>query len=447
MSTQHSVKTQAPGPWRLGYDLHPSPVQELSLYVHIPFCECRCRYCNFYFETGWSERVLQRTLDTILEESRQWQSLLFATCQPSIRSVYFGGGTPSVIPADILDQFLTSFNSIWQLDSLNSHVCDSFEAAFESNPESLDYDKLSVLSRHGFNRLSLGVQTFDDQQLRILGRKARQADIERCLTMLAHARCDQTWTGKVNIDLMCGLPGQSDASLLRDLKKIVDFGPDHVSLYTLTVEERTPLEALLKTKSEQALDDDTVEALWFLADGFLEEHGLLNYEVSNYARPGCESQHNLAYWQLAPYIGLGPGAVGTLDCQLALADGSKQFASMRLTNPSAFAYSRPGRRHWEHQTELIAPSDFFLEHFITGLRTSSGFDLARAARRCGMNEPYVKNALAPWIASLQERSLLQSNQTKLSLNKAGRLILNVLLEELLDLKLFKKTQQGTIGQK
>lgn len=438
MSTESSVRLQKPGPLRLGIDCFPQAVEKASLYIHIPFCESRCRYCNFYFETGWSARVLQRTLDTILEEARLYRSLLSPDAPSPLQSIYLGGGTPSIIPPPLLREFLQSLRSILQPDP---QVLKEF--ALEANPESLKYDHLKVFASSGITRLSLGVQSFHNPSLAILGRKARQADIYRALGLLADARNTGLWHGFVNVDLMVGLPEQNTETLKNDLDELGRFKPDHVSVYTLTPEERTSLEVLLDQGSIKIIEEEA-EDLWFQARDFLESQGLHNYESSNFAKPGAESLHNSAYWHLDPYIGLGPGAVGTLQCRYKdAATGLWKEGPVRFTNPDSFAYSRPSRPYWEQNTEILGSRDWFLEHFITGLRTQKGLDCLVASRRCSLDYERVITSLNPLLDTWQRASYLEKRpevclknaqtQTVLSLTDSGRNVLNLILEDLMDL--------------
>lgn len=433
MSTESSIRGQAPGPLVLLRDFLPRSPDCLSLYLHVPFCESRCRYCNFYFETGWSPRVLHRTLEAILEESRLFRQLLYPGNGPTpLRTIYVGGGTPSVIPPAELDRFFQALRGIWQPDPAGL-----VEFAVEANPESLKDGHLETFRRHGVTRLSLGVQTWNDRHLSLLGRRARAADIDRCLTLLDPRRPDPAWQGLVNLDLMVGLPGQTRAELDADLDRLLGFQPPHVSVYTLTVEERTPLHRLLADPAVPELDDEAAEELWLHAAGRLEQAGLMNYEVSNFACPGAESRHNLAYWHLDPYLGLGPGAVSTLPCQPGLGrepTGLAGPAWIRLTNPDTFAYSRPGRPGCQPATEVLPPRDLLLEHFLTGLRIREGLDLGLAEGRCGLQPGTLGQALVPLLADWVPRGMaLPLAQQRLILTKAGRMILNLLLEDLYDL--------------
>lgn len=452
MSTDSAVRRLSGGPWIPGRNLICRPVDSLSLYVHIPFCTSRCRYCNFYFETGWSPAILRRTLDTILAESLAFRGWLFPQSPakpPAIHTVYFGGGTPSVIPPAMLDDFLERFRDIWGIPVPDGDA-EADEAgrrpaefAFEANPETMSPQLMEVLGRQGIDRLSLGIQSFSSPALRRLGRRASRAEVEAALATVAEARRSGRWRGRLNLDLISGIPGQTPADTREDLARVLEAAPDHVSLYSLTEEEGTPLAqgyaaGLWPRPAPEAVE----EQLDTLARG-LENAGLHNYEISNFARPGCESRHNLAYWELRPYLGLGPGAVGTLPVLLGdHADRSSagRPAIARLTNPSSMAYSRPSRSHWEHQAEILSNRDFLADHFVVGLRTGQGADTGRLERIFHLPPGRLSGLFAPLVKQWRERGLLAEPQQEaarstshhLALNPAGRALLNPLLVDVLE---------------
>lgn len=376
---------------------------------------------------------MDRTLDTILDESRAFKPGLFPEGRARVRTVYFGGGTPSVIPAARLDAFLSAFREIWDIEQTE-------EWAFEANPETLTKDLLEVLGTHGVNRLSLGVQTFDDAVLQLLGRRSGVADAARAIGLIRDAQSKALWRGALNMDLIVGIPGQNEASVTRDVERCIEGGADHVSIYTLTVEEHTPMAQLFDEGLYKEMSAEETEALWIAADRALTAAGLENYEVSNYARPGFESRHNSAYWELKPYLGLGPGAVGTIPVTV---EGAARVA--RMTNPNAFNYSRNGRSVWEHAVELLTPKDFLTDHFLVGLRTRGGLDIGRlesmfhipkgalADRLSVLRTSWAQRGYAPQPARHRPGADKPAGTAEtLALNREGRAILNVLLQEVLE---------------
>ena len=401
-------------------------LEVVSLYVHVPFCSSRCRYCDFYFETGRSPRVMQSTLDRILGESAFYAAMLG---HPVISSIYFGGGTPSVLPPEMLDSFLAGFRDIWKIGAAGSER----EWNFEANPESVTGELLAVLEAHGVNRLSIGVQSFQDDELRLLGRRARRPVSIAALELVASSRRQ---VPHLNIDLMTGVPGQTALSVSQDVETAVAFEPDHFSLYSLTIEEGTPLARMIDYGSVHMPTAEQQEASWFAARDAVTGHGFASYEVSNFARPGAESSHNLRYWSLEPYLGLGPGAVSTL-----LARGnvnSGEVVPVRITNPDLFVYGAHPADAVPREVEQISVRDFLFEHFITGLRTREGVSLNRLSSIFGEG-PVA--ALEPLVADWRERGLLAAEQPErgrldvLSLSEPERLKLDrhlLSLKEVID---------------
>jgi len=336
------------------------PLPSIGVYVHIPFCSSRCRYCDFHFETTRSRHLMAQVLDGIAREA---ESLLPRLGHPRIRSVYFGGGTPSILAPDLLAGFLPRFRRALRLGDAGA-----VEWSFESNPESTTEELLSVLSKNGVNRLSVGVQSFQNRLLQALGRRADRETALRALDCAAgFAHC----IPHLNVDLMTGIPGQTAADVREDTRIVLEHAPDHVSLYSLTLEERTPLAQAVGIRPQLLLPASEQERLWLSAQRMLERSGYEWYEVSNFARTESgRSAHNCSYWKLEPYLGLGPGAVSTLP----VTTGRVQPA--RIRNPGLFLY-RPGATDVpsRRETELLSPRDFLLEHFITGLRTADGLSL------------------------------------------------------------------------
>lgn len=336
--------------------------------MHIPFCDSRCRYCDFYLETGWSEKVLEETVEAILREARLWAEKLGG---PGLRTLYWGGGTPSVLPTVLAVRLARGLREIFP--------GTPEEFSMEANPESLSPEGVEDLAECGLDRISLGVQSLQDGLLHVLGRRARRRQVLESLEMLS-----QRWSGRLNLDLITGLPGQTPEHLSADLDELLAFGPGHFSLYELTLEPKTALHDLVRRREVFLPDELAAEDLWFEAAERLKSGGFRGYEVSNFALPGQESKHNLVYWRLEPYLGLGPGAHSTLPG----GDGP-----LRWANPPLFAYlSALKLRHPDEAPALplarpedLSKADFFFEHFMTALRTEEGLDPEKLRRVFGID--------------------------------------------------------------
>lgn len=320
-----------------------SPISPLAVYFHIPFCAAKCDYCDFYSEAVTDERVVETVLARMATEFRELYTLLGA---PAVSSVYLGGGTPSWVGphalARLLDRVLTAIG----------HTVG--EVTVEINPRDLRLELLHALSPA--NRLSIGVQSFDPRTRSLLGRRGSgiDRDGERLL---------DRWSGRLSLDLIQCIPGQTEASARGDLGRAVDLPLDHLSVYSLSITPGTPLAGRLVALSGE---DDKWARMTEKTVSFLADMGFERYEVSNYARPDCESIHNSAYWAGRPYLGVGPGAVSTL------VDSEAQ--PVRIAVESSLAsYVEHGRDACE--VERPSPADLVLERFMLGLRTKRGVAL------------------------------------------------------------------------
>ncbi len=350
-----------------------APVAGIAVYVHIPFCASRCRYCDFHVVTGTPPQLIDRTLERTLDEASWYAERLG---RPSIRTIYLGGGTPSLIPPARLGRFLDELGRRLGLDGSPQ------EWTIEANPESVSADFLRTASAAGVDRLSLGIQSFQDRLLRQLGRRAKAAHIDAALDLVA-----AHWPGRLTVDLITGTPGQTGAELEDDLTRLTAIGPGHVSLYSLTVEPDTPLARAIERGKVTPLADEVQDELWITARDRLIDRGYRWYEVSNFAFPGCESRHNTIYWQSEPYLGLGPAAVGTVPALAPAPDGSSATATIRLTNPGMPAYAAGDE--WNRDVEVIDARTLLFEHFMLGLRTDDGVRFGRLRTVFGLDQPSV----------------------------------------------------------
>ena len=368
----------------------------LALYVHIPFCSRRCGYCDF---TAFVDRGLAgAVVDGII---RQGEQALEALGHPALQTVYVGGGTPSVLPAELLRRLLARLR-LWSSER-------TVETTVEANPESLDQGFIDVCAEHGVSRLSLGIQSFSDDLLAVLGRGARSADNRRALRLAA-----ERWPGRMNLDLLAGIPGQSLERLRSDVREVVETGSGHVSLYSLTREPGTAYDRSLREGRILGLGEEAAEDLWLAGGGMLTEGGFRQYEVSNFARPGEESLHNLAYWHLSPYLGLGPSAVSTLP------GGGTGVLRVRQS-ADLVRWLRSG----QEEIEEIGARDFLFETMMVGLRLEDGVEERVLASRFG--DPTLEG-----VARLWERipEAIRA-EGRLRLSDAGRLVLDRVLVDLM----------------
>ncbi len=265
--------------------------RSFGLYIHIPFCLSKCRYCDFYSEE-YRPAVFDDYLEALIKEIRLYGKLI-----PDLKleTIYIGGGTPSLLKPAQLDRLVEIIISSFSFPR-------SGEISLECNPVSLNKDKIKDYLKAGVNRLSLGVQSFQDQELSFLGRVHTSEQAIDVIKMVKD--CFDNF----NLDLIFALPGQSLTDWQRTIKKALSFNPPHLSLYNLQLEENTPLGRLLKKGEIKAVDDKLDAEMYLSASKMLQESGLNQYEISNFSRPGFESVHNKIYWRYEPYLGLGPSA-------------------------------------------------------------------------------------------------------------------------------------------
>ena len=267
-----------------------SPQSLPGLYIHVPFCRTKCPYCDFYSCTD-----MQQVKDFIsaLEKER----LYYCKSFPAVDTVYLGGGTPTVLPDDGLALIMTMVRR-------HVAVAPDAEITLEANPNDLNRERLVRLRSLGFNRLSLGVQSFDDEVLRFLGRRHTAEEARRSMKQVRQAGFEN-----ISIDLMYGLPGQKQNNWFATLCEALRFAPEHLSCYQLTIKEETPFFARVQEGSVQPCTEEEQADLFMATSAFLEEHGYCHYEVSNFCRrENLQARHNRIYWEHGPYLGLGPSA-------------------------------------------------------------------------------------------------------------------------------------------
>jgi len=351
-----------------------NPVQArpelLQLYIHVPFCEKKCHYCDF---ASWeSPAVTQRKwFETALAEiehsGKQWQG------SREVRTVFFGGGTPSVVPVSYLDQILRKLKEFFDLSGVE-------EMTLEANPSSLTHDKLKAWRTLGFHRVSLGVQSFDTDELKLLGRVHSPEGAQAALELLT-SESGLRFSG----DLIFGIPGQTVDRFLTNLETLLQYRPNHVSFYGLTIEEGTEFDRLHKQGRLILPEGENYQAMYREGVALLSRHGLFRYEVSNFARPGQECLHNQGYWDDIPYLAFGPGAHGY--------DGVR-----RWMNPHDLEdYLRWGgegfpdaMREWD----ALSADARLSETVSLGLRQAKGFHLADVERNHGVH--WGESVFAKW---------------------------------------------------
>lgn len=369
-----------------------------SIYVHIPFCKSRCRYCDFYSTTMLNRR------EEYITALRQELRMCFAPHTP-ISTIYFGGGTPSLLEPEQIQQVLA------EIEHLSGFTAS--EITMEANPGDLTLDKLQKLREAGVNRLSIGIQTFSTPLLQRIGRRHTSEQAIQAVKIAQQAGFDN-----ISVDLMYGLPGETLEDWSRDLDVLATLHVQHVSAYCLTYEEGTPLYRDLEAGLIEEAEDELANAMQEIAISRLAEMGIRRYEVSNYAIPGYESRHNSHYWTHEAYLGIGAGAHSFDGCHTRSFNGDDLEAYLKACNTSAQSL-----QEWR-ETEELSPDDLYNETVMLGLRTVKGVDIKR------IKSNYLKHFFLqsePYLTS----GMLVRNGDYICANADGWHLLNRIIEDLM----------------
>lgn len=325
--------------------------ENLSLYIHFPFCLRKCRYCGFY-SVKYNPAQCATWLEALGREAALYRNRYSAA---KIRTLYLGGGSPNLISGDQLDELMKELKSVFDFSILE-------EFTIEINPVGHGADYFQRLLESGVNRLNVGVQSFDEDEIRFLGRIHSVED-----SLAAFADLHPIGFRHVGLDLIYGIPGQTMASWRRSLDTALAMPIDHLSLYNLSIEPGTPLERMVKEKKIEAVDPELERTLYLEACRLLAENGFIHYEISNWAKPGAESHHNQTYWQGGFYLGLGPAAHSF--------DGKSRWWNVR----SVDAYNKrvSAGAFPIDQKEQLSPADREIEYLFLQLRTAQGLERRR----------------------------------------------------------------------
>ncbi len=377
----------------------------IAVYIHIPFCRARCTYCDFntYAGIGHLYADYVAALETEIKAAGR---LARDGDRLTARTIFFGGGTPTVLPLTRLEQILAAGRQAFAVD-------DSAEISSEANPGTVDREYLEGLRALGINRLSLGVQSFDPTMLRLLGR-LHTADQAVETFRLAH----EVGFGNVNLDLIYGLPYQTLDHWEETLQRALALGPEHLSAYALGLEEGTPLKEQVDRGQHPRPDPDLAADMYLLAEEMLADAGYRHYEISNWARPGRECRHNLTYWRNEPYLGFGAGAHSWF--------GGRRFWG--VLSPEEYIQRVSGGLSTEGGGEEIGRELEMAETVILGLRLDEGVGLedfaARFDRR--LEELYKRE-----LGELTELGLVKVSDGSPRLTQRGRLLANEVFERFL----------------
>ncbi len=371
--------------------------EPLGIYVHVPYCVRKCNYCDFCSRGIGTASVEDRYIDRLISEIESYSE----HGKLPVDTIYFGGGTPSLLSAHQLERVVSALN-------LTFNVEKNVEFTLEANPGTVDEAKLRDFRSLGVNRLSLGVQSVNAEELSSLGRIHTPEDFIRSFSTARECGFDN-----VSVDLMYGIPNMTRASLRRTLDTVLDLCPEHISLYGLIIEEGTPFYEIQDTLPLPSVDEEC--DMYYDAASLLSLHGYSHYEISNYARTGYESRHNLKYWRLSEYVGFGASAASYF--------GGRRYVNTR----SMREYISSARLKYETE-EILTPEDMAYEYVMLGLRLREGISLDSYRRLFGRDFLDGRRGV---IDRLVKEGLAELSTERFALTERGFYVSNSVLAEIL----------------
>lgn len=372
-----------------------------GIYIHIPFCKQACHYCDFHFSTQLGKR------EAMVKAIAQELKLRRPEMRGAIETIYFGGGTPSVLSNDEIEFLIKTVYD-------NYFVIDRPEITLEANPDDLSNNRIIELSKSPVNRLSIGIQSFFDEDLKLMNRAHNASEAEKCIKEATQ------YFDNITIDLIYGIPGMANERWKTNIQKALDFGLPHISSYALTVEPRTALQKFIEKGVVPNVDDEQAQEQFYILVDTLEAHGFVNYEISNFGKPDYFSKNNTAYWLGKSYLGVGPSAHSF--------NGKHRSWNIR-NNPIYLKKIAEGVLPLEIET--LSTPDRYNEFVMTGLRTIWGVDLEQVATDFG--EHYVQY-LDQQAAKFLDQGLLILEGQKLLTTKKGKFLADGIASDLFFLR-------------
>ena len=370
-----------------------------GLYIHIPFCKQACYYCDFHFSTQQSQRS-----DLIKLIARELELQHDYLQGEILETLYFGGGTPSLLTPAELDVLFTTIHKHFS-------VAQTAEVTLEANPDDLTPEKLAMLRLAGINRLSIGIQSFDEEILRFLNRAHSPGQAHESV---AHAR--HAGFHNINIDLIHSIPGQDDHLLMKNLEVALSLSPEHISAYSLTIEEKTVFGRWNSRGKLKPVGEEQAARQFELVMDTLTARGYRHYEVSNFCLPGYESKHNTSYWQQKYYLGVGPSAH-------SFNGVSRQFT---ISNNQLYAKALSADKI-PFEREILTREDKINEYLFTSLRLDTGCSLSQLKHHYDYD---LQQEQGPYLIRLFDQQLATLENDRLILTRAGKLLADQISSEL-----------------
>ena len=370
-----------------------------GIYIHIPYCKQACHYCDFHFSTYLKTKP--DLVDAICQEIKLQKNYLTGK---AINTIYFGGGTPSLLSSNELEKILNTIEE-------NFYVSTNAEITLEANPDDLSKANLTVFKSKGINRLSIGIQSFNDDFLQLFNRAHTS---QMAIDCIAHAR--NIGFDNISVDLIFGVPNQTLQQFQIDLNKILSLDTQHISIYGLTIEENTTFGKWEKANKIQPIDEEIAASQFELIMDVLTTNGFNQYEISNFSKNGYESQHNSNYWNSELYLGLGPGAH-------SFNGNSRQF---NVRNNTKYIKSL-NSGILPYDSELLTDSQKLNEYILTKIRTAEGIHFNEIKSRFNFD---FEKAYADQITLYKEQGLVEISDC-LTLTRKGKLIADSITENLI----------------
>lgn len=396
---------RAKPPKRAVWDIKKTVTQAIyasllaGIYIHIPFCRKACHYCDFHFST--SLKLKGEMLSALIAEIHLRKDYLNGA---AIDTIYFGGGTPSLFSADELNQIFEAIHSHFS-------VVEGAEITLEANPDDLSFDYLTKLRQTPINRLSIGIQSFSEEDLRWMNRAHNAIEARACIEYAQDAGFEN-----LTIDLIYGSPTTSDAQWVKNLATAFDYDIPHVSCYALTVEDNTPLSSLIKKGRLHAVEEDHAARQFEILMEEMRRNGFVHYEISNFAQPGRFSRHNSNYWLGVPYLGVGPSA-HSFDGQSRQWNVSHNPQYIQALKQNSLSFTK----------EDLTPVQQYNEYIMTSLRTIWGCDPLFIVQKFG--RAFLRN-FNKKILPLVQNKMVMTDGKKYFLTDNGKLLADRITMEL-----------------
>lgn len=370
-----------------------------GIYVHIPFCSQSCSYCDFHFSTTLKSK--KQIIVSINKELKNEQKYLE---RELVQTIYFGGGTPSLLDGESIESILQTIQNYFNLS-------DDIECTIEANPEDISIAKINEWFELGFNRISLGVQSFRDNDLNYMNRAHTSEQAINSIDMLKKSKIKN-----FNIDLIYGFPLLDNSAWINNLEKAIMLNIPHLSCYGLTIEPNTPLFHFIENKKEKPLNPETAREHFLIARKILLNHNYHHYEISNFARNGFESLHNRNYWNKTKYLGVGPSAHSF--------DGKSR--RWNIKNNTIYS-NKILKKEIVYEEEKLTKKDILNEYILTTIRTSIGLDLNYIKDQMSKNE---LSRFKTKIYKLQKSDLIKLKNDRIYLKEKGMLLADRISENL-----------------